>query len=83
MNKKERVMLTIGIGILLFVVLMIMTGCSDSAGFQDEGWSTESIPLLDGRVVTCVLYDGFDGDTITCDWEGAAHDELEYVVIPQ
>jgi hypothetical protein len=53
------------------LTLLGLTGCnSDNAGYQDEGFRVEVVATPSGSV-TCVLYDGFDGDSISCDWENS------------
>lgn len=55
---------------------LVLTGCTnDRSGVADDGWVTQVITLPDGRAVICVLYDGYDGDSVTCDWSG--HDDVD------
>ncbi len=67
--RTRRTAAMLGAGAFL---LLGLTGCrSDNAGYDDEGWRSENIATPNGSV-TCVLYDGYDGDSISCNWAGAA-----------
>jgi hypothetical protein len=48
-----------------------LTGCnpgSSREGYNDEGFSVEILQGPNETSITCVLYDGYDGDTIDCDF---------------
>lgn len=64
--RKKALVLT---GLILALAL---TGCSGSsrAGIKDEGWSSRNVGTPDGKSVNCVIFDGYDGDAISCDWDG-------------
>lgn len=48
-----------------------LAGCNHgAAGYSDEGWGVEVVETPSGSV-TCVLFDGFDADSISCDWNNA------------
>ncbi len=56
----------------LIIAAATLTGCSTSsnAGYSDEGFSVQVVQTPTGAV-TCVVYDGYDGDSISCDWANA------------
>ena len=57
---------------LLGLVIAGLAGCGSAAtaGYQDEGFSVEILQGPNDNTITCVLYDGYDGDTIDCDFGG-------------
>lgn len=60
-------------GVAGVTLALTLTGCgyySDNAGYADEGFSVEILQGPDNTTITCVLYDGYDGDTIDCDFGG-------------
>jgi len=66
MNKTIKTLAVAG----ALIGTLALTGCgSNREGVNDKGWSSQNIGTPNGTV-TCVLFDGYDGDTISCDWEG-------------
>lgn len=57
---------------LLGLAALGLAGCgsSDNAGYQDEGFSVEILQGPNDNSITCVLYDGYDGDSIDCNFGG-------------
>jgi hypothetical protein len=65
---------------LLAVLALLLVGCADDRTqgeipASDNSQSTGlgqvevvEVPLPSGYTVTCVLYDGYSGGGITCDW---------------
>jgi hypothetical protein len=67
MNKTIKTIAVAG----ALIGTLALTGCvrEGREGYNDKGWSSENVGTPAGTV-TCVLFDGYDGDTIECDWEG-------------
>lgn len=64
------------IGSALTVVILSACGGVPTGGGEIEtgptaGMSEVEYVLEDGRVVTCIMYDGVREASISCDWEGA------------
>jgi hypothetical protein len=60
--------------VLVGIFALGLTGCSkwdNNEGYKDKGWSSQNIATPNGTV-TCVLFDGYDGDSISCDWNSAS-----------
>lgn len=69
--------------ILLLALAPLMLGSCSAKGIEPEKpvldcssiAGTDAmecrLPLTDGRHVTCVLYDGWNEATMSCDWEHA------------
>jgi len=60
-----------GVAVLVLAIMMMLSGCSSSDG--DYTTSTgdlreQSITLSDGRVVTCIVYQGYRKGGLSCDW---------------
>lgn len=59
----------------LIVVLALLTACGSPAvppapetTNVGGGMTFVEIPTPDGRVIPCLVYDGYNGDAISCDW---------------
>ena len=58
-------------GAVVALAALTTVACSVEEG-ENSGYLEEYEYILDsGRVVTCIVYDGFKAGGLSCDWGGA------------
>lgn len=62
----------------MFVAIALLSGCAASGGTTEpdnngnpSGISSYEVRTADGRTVTCVVWDGYNAGSVSCDWAGA------------
>lgn len=76
--RKRRV----AIAAASVALVLALTGCrtggspetDDRAGKTSDGLYERTITLVDGRVVTCVVWSAANQGGVSCDWFGAGAD---------
>lgn len=49
-----------------------ITDSSEGVSVSNEALTEAHVKLSDGRMVTCIKYEGYQAGGLSCDWAGAA-----------